>query len=394
MSNSIVILVALAACSSSPSKATDGGDPPIDASPTWANLDPVLEPIAAATGVPALAAAVIRHNAVLGVGSVGVRRRFFQGAEVTDWDKWHLGSETKAMTAVVTARLVAEGVIQWNETLPQLLPSVATMNAAFANVTLTELLGHRAGLASAYDDVWDQLWQRTDAVTAQRSYVAQQVLSRAPSTAPGSAYEYTNYGYMVAGAILEQRTGKPWEQLMAEYLFTPLGMASCGFGAPASAGSVDQPWGHTMEGTAVAPGPGADNPPALGPAGTVHCSLPDWARFVEVFLPGSTFLAADSLKKLTTPLPGQRYALGWLSLDSPTGKVLTHDGSNTMFYARAWVTLDSDRAVLAVSNIANRAALDAMEQTVDQLVTWSPPHGDFLRSAVGRAGRFRDEKAA
>ena len=153
MSNSIVILVALAACSSSPSKATDGGDPSIDASPTWANIDPVLEPIAAATGVPALAAAVVRHNAVLGVGAVGVRRRFFQGTEVTDWDKWHLGSETKAMTAVVAARLVADGVIQWNETLPQLLPSMATMNAAFANVTLTELLGHCAGLASAYDDV-------------------------------------------------------------------------------------------------------------------------------------------------------------------------------------------------------------------------------------------------
>ena len=88
------------------------------------NLDPILEPIRTATGIPALAAAVIRHNAVLGLGSVGVRRLNDSATEVSGGDKWHLGSDTKAMTAVVAARLVAERVIRWDETLPQLLPNI------------------------------------------------------------------------------------------------------------------------------------------------------------------------------------------------------------------------------------------------------------------------------
>lgn len=361
------VFVALTACSSSPSNVPTAPTPPV----TWVALDPILDPIRTATGVPALGAAVISHDAVLGLGAVGVRRTS-SGVEVTDDDKWHLGSDTKAMTAVVAARLVAEGVIAWDETLPQLLPNIPNMTAAFAKVTLTELLGHRAGLANSYDDVWGQLWQRTDAVTAQRRDVAQQVLGRAPSTAPGSTFEYTNYGYIVAGAVLEHRTGKAWEQLIGEYVFAPLGMTSCGFGTPANPGAVDQPWGHTTDGTAVPPGPGADNPPALGPAGTVHCSVADWAKFVQAFLPGSTFLTPDQIAKLTTPLPNQNYALGWISLPGPMGRILTHDGSNTLFYARVWVNSAADRAILAVSNIADRGAVTAMDLSVKQLMTWSP----------------------
>ena len=371
MKNSYFALVALVACSSATPNALEATAPSPDAHLMWANLNPLIEPIRIATGVPALGAAVITHRAVLGLGSVGVRRRPLDEPQVTQWDKWHLGSDTKAMTAVVTARMVAEGRIRWDETLPQLLPSIANLHAAYANVTLTELLGHRAGLADSYDDVWDALWQSTEPVTVQRSYVAQQVLSRAPITPPGTAYNYSNYDYMIVGAVLEQRTGKAWEQLIFEYLFKPLNMASCGFGTPASPGSVDQPWGHTAVGIAVAPGPGADNPPALGPAGTVHCALTDWAKFVQVFLPGSTFLTADQRTKLTTPLPNQNYALGWISVDLPTGKVLTHDGSNTMFYARAWATPNSDRAILVVSNIGNQSARNAMDQTVSRLLTWS-----------------------
>jgi len=56
------------------------------------------------------------------------------------------------------------------------------MAPGFATVTLTDLLSHRAGLAEAYDDVWAQLWLRTDSVVAQRRDVARE--------ATGSRHEH------------------------------------------------------------------------------------------------------------------------------------------------------------------------------------------------------------
>ena len=60
------------------------------------------------------------------------------------------------------------------------------------------------------------------------------------------------------------------------------------------------PWGRTRDGTPVDPSGIADNPPALGPAGTVHASLPDYARFVRLFLGDSKgVLTTESIGRLT-----------------------------------------------------------------------------------------------
>src|SRR5690606_16144609 len=110
-----------------------------------------------------------------------------------------------------------------------------------------------------------------------------------------------------------------WEELMRGMLFEPLGMNSAGFGAPATLDSVDQPWGHTSKPFAgldpVPPGPRADNPLAISPAGAVHCSLADLAAYAAFHIAGeqggSELLNANSFKKLHTPA-GDDYALGWV----------------------------------------------------------------------------------
>ena len=103
-------------------------------------------------------------------------------------------------------------------------------------------------------------------------------------------------------------------------LFNPLDMASCGFGAPATVDTTDAPWGHrtaASEHTPGPPGPAADNPPALGPAGTVHCTLRDWARFAQLHLRGARreptpYLRPESFARLHTPsltvVPSPTYA--------------------------------------------------------------------------------------
>src|SRR5690606_27662123 len=145
--------------------------------------------------------------------------------------------------------------------------------------TLRQLLEHRAGMPDRLDrELWAWLYAFDGDLRDARRRVVDEVLRTAPVHPPGEGLLYSNVGYMVAGALLERLGEAPWEELMRRELFVPLGMADAGFGPPGSAERVDQPRAHRPGGAAVPPGPRADNPAALGPAGTVHASLRSWAR--------------------------------------------------------------------------------------------------------------------
>src|SRR5690606_16090689 len=99
--------------------------------------------------------------------------------------------------------------------------------------------------------------------------------------------EYSNAGFTIAGAMLEQATGKPFGELLTEHLFEPLGMSSAGFGNPATRTRPEQPHGHRMvngKPVAIPPGPRDDNPSAITPAGRVHASIMDFARYASFHL--------------------------------------------------------------------------------------------------------------
>jgi CubicO group peptidase (beta-lactamase class C family) len=162
--------------------------------------------------------------------------------------------------------------------------------------------------------------------------------------------------------MAEKVTGKSWEALMREKIFRPLGMTSAGFGAPGKATKNDQPRGHKADGSPVEPGPGADNPVAIGPAGIVHLSIRDWAKFAAANLPSAKtkLVKPETLEKLHTPAAGEpKYAMGWIIADGQPwagGPALTHAGSNTMWYAVVWLAPAKDFAVLVACNQANDKA--------------------------------------
>jgi len=128
----------------------------------------------------------------------------------------------------------------------------------------------------------------------------------APEAEPGTRFIYSNAGFSIAGAMAEKVTGTAWEELMKQRLFEPLGMTSAGFGPPGARGSIDQPRGHRENGSPVEPGRDADNPVAIGPAGTVHCAIDDWAKYVALHLQGARgkarIVKAETFKKLHTPM--------------------------------------------------------------------------------------------
>lgn len=345
------------------------------------DLNALLEPIRAANNVPALACAVIRSNQVVGLGTVGRRKADVAAAPVTLTDKWHHGSLTKSMTASLAALMVERGDITWETTLEQVFPDLApAMRPAWRSVRLDWLCMNRGGAPNnlSPSGIWDQLWNFKGTPTEGRRLLLTRLTALAPSTPPGTAYEYSNAGFALAGHMLETVAGKPWEDLLTERLFVPLGMTSAGFGVPATPRHIDQPWGHQRVGAnnnPMEPGINADNPPAIGPAGTVHCSLLDLAKYTAFHLAGhnadTALLPRSVMLKLHTAVPDNGdYAYGWSQSTRPwaNGLTLSHAGSNVQWYSVIWIAPNRDFAVVALSNIAAASGTNPGAVATDQAV--------------------------
>ena len=124
------------------------------AKPAATDVVSLIEPIRQQHHVPALGAALVSSDGIVASGVTGVRKRDTDVA-VTINDKWHLGSNTKAMTAVIAATLVDRGKLSWETPIGEVFPELASsFPDEFRAITLTQLLSHHAGLQENID------WQR------------------------------------------------------------------------------------------------------------------------------------------------------------------------------------------------------------------------------------------
>lgn len=343
------------------------------------DLGPVLAPIRDKHKLPALAAAVVLEGRLGALGAVGVRKAN-SDVPVTTADQFHLGSCTKAMTATLLGLLVQEGQLRWESRLDQVFPELAdTMHADYREVTVRHLLAHRAGLPAMLPEgkTLLQLHLFQGPPREQRLAYLRMMLAASPVARPGEKYVYSNAGYAIAGAIAERVTDRSWEDLMRQRLFEPLEIKSAGFGPMGTPGAIAQPWQHlpSADGSRpVAPGPLSDNPPALAPAGRVHCSMADWCRFVVEHLRaargGGRLLESETAKVLHAPGFGGEYAGGWLVTERgwAQGPVLMHAGSNTMNYAVVWMAPRRNAAVLVATNQGGDAAREACDEAATVLI--------------------------
>ena len=332
----------------------------------------IVDSVRGAYGLPAMAGAIVtRDGGLVEAAAAGVRRAGFS-VPVTVDDRWHIGSNTKAMTAALGAIAVKRGAMTWTTTVTQAFPELAgAIRAEYHDVTLEDLLSHRAGIqrdapASAYGD----------ALTArdQRDLISAWGLA-APPIGPRGSYSYSNVGYVIAGAMIERALSGTYENLLVSELANPVGATHIVFG-PAPAGSSDDPVGHYYQNGLWVPCEGCDNPPGYSSAGRVRLPIGDWARIIQELLKAdagtSTLIDPADGRRLFTAavaIPGSTdsYGLGWLiTFRSWGGRTAAHDGSNTLNHSVAWVGLDTGIALLAATNAADLTtgrtgqALDAL----------------------------------
>ena len=315
--------------------------------------------------IPGMIAAIVDSNGIITVESAGVRKI---GASelITVDDLFHLGSCTKAMTSTLLATLIAEGKIGWETTILDIFPEISDkIHPDYQTVTLHQLVTHRAGIPANAKDWW--AFKNLE-IKERRLAILKENLKDPSPFKPGE-YHYSNMGYLIAGSMAERITGIPWETLIETRLFEPLGMTSAGFGPPGTKNRVDQPWGHIQSNGKWNPLQ-EDNAEALGPAGRVHCSMEDWAKFIALFIKqeNNPVLERSEVDRLIDPIGN--YACGWgvAQREWAHGITLTHSGSNTMWLVTVWIAPEINRAFIVGTNSSNEKSAAICDKMIGNLI--------------------------
>ncbi|HEV8614087.1 MAG TPA: serine hydrolase domain-containing protein [Methylomirabilota bacterium] len=363
------------------------------------SLNPALQPYLAKYELPALGAAVVKSGKIVASGAVGTRKA---GAAIPVGvnDRFHLGSDTKAMTALLAGMLVEEGRIRWNSPLAEVFPELAEkMTPGLRRVTLEQLLSHTSGIPAdneAFADLLGKSSFQDGNLDDLRYWLLQQWSTQPLEAEPGARFAFSTMGYTIAGAMMERVTGKTWEEMITERIFVPLRLKTAGLGPQATLGRIDAPLGHARVNgklKAFLAGPDGDNPPIIGPAGLAHMSVLDFARWAGWNAGegrrGPKLVQPETLRKLHAPVvaiperkdapPGTpthgKYALGWaqVSVDWAPESLIHHGGSNQKNLAHIWVAPRRDFAMVIVTNVATPGANDALLGLASALYTKYAP---------------------
>lgn len=357
------------------------------------SLDFILKPYLSRYDLPALAAAVVKDGKVIAAGAVGTRRAG-KNIPVTLNDRFHIGSDTKAFTALLAAMLVEEGKLRWNATVAEVFGELADkMDPRLKTVTLTQLLSHTSGIPTdnevimkAYREAMDQ----DGNLDEMRYWLVRHWSTQPLALDPGAQFAYSNLGYTFAGAMIERVAKMTWDEAVMEKIFRPLKLQTAGLGPQSSLGKIDAPVGHGITDgkvRAVLAGPNGDGPALIGPAGIAHMSILDFARWAGWNAAGGKrgpkLVKPETIQKLHTPVitmpdrkdappgtpPGGKYGLGWGELHPEWAPhpLLYHGGSNGMNLAKIWIDKERDFAMVMATNISGRKADEALQALVFEL---------------------------
>jgi CubicO group peptidase (beta-lactamase class C family) len=194
---------------------------------------------------PSLVASVGRDGELLWSGG----RSMVDGHAPDEDVQYRVGSITKTFTAVLVMRLRDEGLLSLGDPLEKHVPDTGA-----GEVTIAELLAHTGGLAAETPGEW---WERTPGSTRPK---LSDVLGEQPFKHPaGRLHHYSNPGYTLLGALVEEVRGAPWAEVLRREVLVPLGLNRTSTQAEAPHAGCDD--------AGTGGGPRADGP---GRAAVVH----------------------------------------------------------------------------------------------------------------------------
>jgi CubicO group peptidase (beta-lactamase class C family) len=321
------------------------------------DLRQLLDTIAAELGrfhVPGLELAVVHDGEVVFSGGLGVRG-VDDATAVGAQTLFHHGSCGKAFTGLLASLVAADGLLDLDAPVRHYVPQLALPDPVIAErVTTRDLLAHRSGLGR-HDLTWifNGDWSRAECIRRMQHLPLVGDLR--------AQWSYSNFGFMLAGVVVERVTGHSWEEQVKTRIFEPLGMSRS---SPTEATL-------TSDGNSATPHVVRDGKPvvtdvritpAIAPAGGIVSCADDATRWLLAQL-GTSDLAADVVARcheLQVPIPAgamplpeitlHGYGLGWVEGAYRGRPVAWHSGGVDGFLTQTLLLPQQKFGVVACAN--------------------------------------------
>ncbi len=359
--------------------STSAQQPPATGNELGPKIDDIARKVLADTGVPSASIVAIRNGQVAHAQAYG-RARLDPPVPATPAMRYSIGSISKQFTAAAILLLQEDGKLSLDDRVSRFLPDLTRAN----DVTIRQLLSHTSG----YQDYWPQDYVppvMLQPVTAEK---IMDLWARKPlDFEPGTAWQYSNTNYVIAGRIVERAAGRPLVSFLMDRIFRRLGMTSV-IDIDQDRLAVSDPTGymrHALGPLRPAPKEGRG---WLFAAGELAMTAGDLARW-DLSLIDRTVLSAASYRALESTVVLKNgvatgYGLG-ISVGQDRGRrTLSHDGEVSGFTADNLVYPD-DRAAVAV--LTNQDAVAAGASIARQIAALLVAVEDA--SAAARLDRAR-----
>jgi CubicO group peptidase (beta-lactamase class C family) len=358
-------------------------------------LDGIVANALTHSGVPGLAIAVVHNDGVVYAKGFGVRD--VGTNQPVDKDTvFQLASVSKPLGATVIARLVGQGVVDWNTRVIKYLPDFALADRDVTRqLALDDLYSHRSGLPEHAGDLLEDMGYN-------RAQILRKLRLEPLEPAPfRTHYDYTNFGITAAAEAVANASGMSWEKLSRQALYEPLGMSSTSssyadYAKAPNRAELHVPVGDHWEARYKR------NADAQSPAGGASSSVADMAQWLRLQLANGKFdgvqiVDTEALSQTRCPYmmtsppdtPLERasfYGLGiGLGYDD-TGRLrLTHSGAFGLGAATTVAMLPSENlGIVVLTNGMPVGVPEAVAASFFDLVERGRIQRDWLTLAAAK----------
>jgi CubicO group peptidase (beta-lactamase class C family) len=304
------------------------------ADPRLQALDRYVEKTRIEWRAPAVGVSVVVRDSVVFAKGYGV----LEAGKAPKADEntiFAIGSSSKAFTTAALAMLIDEGKLTWDEAAAPRLPGWELADPwVTREVTIKDLVAHRIGLDRA-DRIWSGTDFSRDDILRRQRYIGRSASFR-------NKFGYNNHMFLAAGRVIENVTGKSWDDVIRERIFEPLGMrrATSSTKPLASMDNVATP--HNWIGDAIVP-VSWHNIDNIGPAGSINASAKEMAEWLRLQLGKGSFrgrrlISEAGIKEMHSPqtvIPIER----WYSSLSPVNHQMV-PGTHFFMYGLGWFIQD------------------------------------------------------
>lgn len=344
-----------------------------------AKVDSIANSVLSSTGVPSASVAVVEHGKLVLSKAYGAARLDPRQAASPQM-RYALGSISKQFTAAAVLLLEQEGKLKIEDRVGKFVPGLT----GGEEITIRQLLSHTSGI----QDFWPQDYLMEP---MKQNAPPQSIMDRWAKQpldyAPGTRWQYSNTGFVLAAMIVEKVSGMPFFQFVQTRLLTPLGLATAR-DFDANPRAVDAT-GYIRYGLGpLRPAPDAGKGWMFG-AGMLAMTAADLAEW-DISLINRSLLSPESYDEMfheTTLKNGaaSNYGLGVFTQMSGGHFLIEHNGEVSGFTAENLVYPDDSAAIVVMANQDAVSAAGVIATQISRLIFTAEDSLSVSRTTQARA---------